>query len=76
MLVRLATKASRQSRRGSLWSRTKEWRLSRMKGNMEHKTDFLGREAIFPLLLKMGIPAAVGMIVNALYNIVDTIFVG
>jgi len=47
-----------------------------MKGNMEHKTDFLGREAIFPLLLKMGIPAAVGMIVNALYNIVDTIFVG
>ena len=41
-----------------------------------HKTDFLGRDAIFPLLLKMGIPAAVGMMVNALYNVVDTIFVG
>ena len=41
-----------------------------------HKSAFLGRDAIFPLLLKMGIPAAVGMLVNALYNIVDTIFVG
>lgn len=41
-----------------------------------HRSDFLGNDAIFPLLLKMGIPAAVGMIVNALYNIVDTIFVG
>ncbi len=41
-----------------------------------HKTDFLGTQAIFPLLIKMGVPAAVGMIVNALYNIVDTIFVG
>lgn len=41
-----------------------------------HRTAFLGEEKLFPLLLKMGIPAAVGMIVNALYNIVDTIFVG
>ncbi len=41
-----------------------------------HKTAFLGTDRIFPLLLKLGIPAAVGMIVNALYNIVDTIFVG
>ncbi len=41
-----------------------------------HKTDFLGHDAIFPLLLRMSIPAAIGMIINALYNIVDTIFVG
>ena len=41
-----------------------------------HKTDFLGRDAIFPLILKMGVPAAIGMLVNALYNVVDTIFVG
>lgn len=41
-----------------------------------HRTAFLGEERLFPLLLKMGIPAAVGMIVNALYNIVDTVFVG
>ncbi len=44
--------------------------------NANHKTAFLGTDRIFPLLLKLGIPAAVGMIVNALYNIVDTIFVG
>lgn len=42
----------------------------------EHRTAFLGKDRIFPLLLKMGIPAAVAMLVNALYNIVDTIFVG
>jgi putative MATE family efflux protein len=41
-----------------------------------HKTEFLGRDAMFPLLLKMGIPAAIGMMVNALYNVVDTVFVG
>jgi putative MATE family efflux protein len=40
------------------------------------KTAFLGHEALFPLLLKMGIPATVAMLVNALYNVVDTIFVG
>ncbi len=42
----------------------------------QSKTAFLGSEALFPLLLKMGIPAAVAMLVNAFYNIVDTIFVG
>jgi Na+-driven multidrug efflux pump len=41
-----------------------------------HKTEFLGTQPIFSLLIKMSVPAAVGMIVNALYNIVDTIFVG
>lgn len=40
------------------------------------RTAFLGKEEIFPLLLKMGIPAVIGMLVNALYNVVDSIFVG
>ncbi|MBN2737746.1 MAG: MATE family efflux transporter [Spirochaetales bacterium] len=44
--------------------------------NTSQRTAFLGTQAIFPLILKMGIPAAVAMIVNALYNIVDTMFVG
>ena len=44
--------------------------------NEPHKTEFLGRDAIYPLLLKMGIPASIGMLVNALYNVVDTIFGG
>ncbi len=44
--------------------------------NENQKTSFLGNDRIFPLLMKMGIPAAIGMLVNALYNVVDTIFVG
>lgn len=37
---------------------------------------FMGTDPIGPLLAKLSIPAMVGMIVNALYNFVDTIFVG
>jgi putative MATE family efflux protein len=36
----------------------------------------LGTENIGALLLKFSIPAVVGMLVNALYNVVDRIFVG
>lgn len=36
----------------------------------------LGEGKMLPLLLKFSIPAMVGMIVNALYNIVDRIFIG
>lgn len=36
----------------------------------------LGEEKVFKLLLKFSIPAIVGMLVNALYNVVDRIFVG
>ncbi len=36
----------------------------------------LGEEKIGKLLLKFSIPAIIGMVVNALYNIVDRIFVG
>ncbi|MDR2739265.1 MAG: MATE family efflux transporter [Treponema sp.] len=36
----------------------------------------LGREKISKLLLHFSIPAITGMIVNALYNVVDRIFVG
>lgn len=39
-------------------------------------TKQLGEERIGKLLLKFSIPAIVGMLVNALYNIVDRIFVG
>ena len=41
----------------------------------KHK-DFFESESIGRLLMKMSLPATVGMIVNALYNLVDTIFVG
>lgn len=36
----------------------------------------LGSERVGTLLLKFSIPAIIGMLVNALYNIVDRIFVG
>lgn len=42
----------------------------------ENKSSFLGEESIGKLLLKFSIPAIVGMLVNALYNIVDRIFIG
>lgn len=36
----------------------------------------LGEDKVFKLLLRFSIPAIVGMLVNALYNIVDRIFIG
>ena len=36
----------------------------------------MGTDRLLPLLMKLSIPAAAGMIVNSLYNVVDTIFVG
>ncbi|MGH4119016.1 MATE family efflux transporter [Clostridium sp.] len=40
------------------------------------KSKQLGEENIGKLLMKFSIPAIVGMLVNALYNIVDRIFIG
>lgn len=40
------------------------------------RRDFLGSEPMGPLLFKMSLPATVGMFVNALYNVVDAIFIG
>lgn len=45
---------------------------------MEEKeqTDFLGTEKIYKLMLKFCIPCVLSLLVSALYNIVDQIFVG
>jgi len=40
------------------------------------KASRLGTESIGKLLLKFSIPAITGMLVNALYNVVDRIFIG
>lgn len=40
------------------------------------KKNILGEEKISKLLLKFSIPAIIGMIVNALYNVVDRIYIG
>jgi len=39
-------------------------------------TDLIGKEPVGRLLLKFSIPAIIGMLVNALYNIVDRIYLG
>lgn len=36
----------------------------------------LGEEKVFKLLIRFSLPAIVGMLVNALYNVVDRIFIG
>ena len=38
--------------------------------------ELLAKESIGKLLLKYSVPAIIGMIVNALYNVVDRIFIG
>jgi putative MATE family efflux protein len=43
--------------------------------NMD-RTELLGQEKIYKLLLRFSIPGIVGMLVNALYNIIDRIFIG
>lgn len=40
------------------------------------QTTALGSEPIAPLLWRFSLPAITGMVVNALYNVVDSIFVG
>jgi putative MATE family efflux protein len=43
---------------------------------MNGKSDFLGTENIRKLLFKLSTPVIVGMLAQALYNIIDTLFVG
>ena len=41
-----------------------------------HNTDHLGTNRIGWLLGEFSVPAIIGMLVNAIYNIVDRIYVG
>lgn len=43
---------------------------------MKERSIRLGNEKISKLLFNLSLPATIGMIVNALYNVVDTIFIG
>ena len=44
--------------------------------DLEHRTERLGEYPVGKLLLEFSIPAIIAMIANALYNVVDSIFVG
>ncbi|MTI82708.1 MAG: MATE family efflux transporter [Firmicutes bacterium] len=41
-----------------------------------HQSQYLGEEKIPKLLLRFSIPTIAGMLVNAIYNVVDRIFIG
>ena len=43
---------------------------------MNNSQQVLGTESIGKLLLKYSVPAIIGMMVNALYNVVDRMFIG
>lgn len=43
---------------------------------MNRHSDNLGTEQIGKLLMRLSTPAIIGMMINSLYNIVDTIFIG
>ncbi|WP_094228253.1 MATE family efflux transporter [Methanolobus psychrotolerans] len=43
---------------------------------MNNKSEFLGTESINKLLWKLSTPAIIGLLVQAFYNLVDTLFVG
>ena len=43
---------------------------------MNNRNEQLGNMKISKLLVQLSLPATVGMMVNALYNFVDAIFIG
>ncbi|MDK2929085.1 MAG: hypothetical protein PWP73_676, partial [Methanococcus sp.] len=43
---------------------------------MAYKSEFLGTEDVKKLLVKLSVPAIIGMLIMALYNIVDGFFIG
>lgn len=43
---------------------------------MEQHNDYLGKEKISQILIKFSLPCIVGLLISALYNIVDQIFIG
>ena len=43
---------------------------------INERNHMLANEKISKVLMKLSLPATIGMIVNALYNVVDTIFIG
>jgi putative MATE family efflux protein len=50
--------------------------MTEEKGYQKHSQDRLGTKKIGTLLMEFSVPATIGMLVNALYNIVDRMFIG
>ena len=43
---------------------------------MREDEDFLGKEPVGKLLLKLALPTVTAQLINMLYNIVDRIYIG
>jgi len=43
---------------------------------LTNKSERMGTEKIIPLLIKLSVPAIIGMSVQSLYNVVDSIYIG
>lgn len=43
---------------------------------MQSNSQKLGTEAVFPLLIRLSVPSIIAMAIQALYNVVDSIYVG
>lgn len=47
-----------------------------MKGeNMNQEYNAMANKPIFPLLMKMAVPPMISMLIQSMYNIIDSIFV-
>jgi putative MATE family efflux protein len=44
--------------------------------NMDEKSEFLGKDNIRKLLFKLSVPIIIGLLVQAIYNVADTFYVG
>ncbi len=51
-------------------------KLKNVKGGKIVDKDRMGSQKVLSLLIELSIPAMIGMIVNAIYNIVDRMFIG
>ena len=51
-------------------------KLKNVKGGKIVDKDRMGSQKVLTLLIELSIPAMIGMIVNAIYNIVDRMFIG
>ena len=50
--------------------------MEEMRMNSKERVGGMGTRKMLPMIISMSIPAVCGNIVNALYNIVDRMFVG
>ena len=50
--------------------------MNQNKNTNQNQAYLLGEEKIKKSLLTLSIPAIIGMLINGIYNLVDTIFVG